>query len=244
MPIVSAFPQGTPIRVALRTADPVAAAVFYRGLFGWEIPPVPAGTAEPAVASLRGVAVAELGGAESAQRPAWIVFFSADDAGEAAAAAARAGGTILHDAGRLAVLADPAGAVFGVRERHGHSPLLRDEPGALEWVELASADPEASLAFYEDVLDVGVSEMRVAGEPYGLLDVGETSVAGVFRPGGRAEAHWIAYFSVADLDAAVVRATELGGTLEGEPASSAGVGRWAEVADPQGGRFGLLQPEA
>ena len=112
-----------------------------------------------------------------------------------------------------------------------------------DWLELVAADPAATYPFYERVLGLGVSEMRVGDEPYGLFDVGETSVAGAYRSEGEDQPHWLLYFNVADLDAAVVRATELGGTLRTEPQSAAGVGRWTEIVDPQGAVFGLLEPE-
>lgn len=72
---------------------------------------------------------------------------------------------------------------------------------------------------------------------------GEASVAGAYEPGGDVHPHWLVYFAVADLDAATVRLTELGGAVRGERASAPGVGRWVGAVDPFGGAFALLEPE-
>lgn len=52
--------------------------------------------------------------------------------------------------------------------------------------------------------------------------------------------HWMAYFAVADCDAAVARVVALGGSLVREPFDSP-YGRIALVAGPQGETFSVLQ---
>lgn len=251
MPIEDAFPQGTPAWVDLQSPDQPAAATYYRSLFGWDVSAPSAESGGFSLARTRGVPVAALGPLPSEDVPTmWTVYFSVDDLTAAAEAVTTAGGTVLLEPGepvagiRLAIVSDPAGAVFGLWQRKEQGdPWLRDEPGAVDWLELVAADPASTFPFYESVLGVGISEMRVGDEPYGLFDVGETSVAGAYRSDGAEPAHWLVYFNVADLDAAIVRATELGGTLRTEPLSAPGVGRWAEIVDPQGAGFALLEPE-
>ncbi|MBW8871536.1 MAG: VOC family protein [Leifsonia sp.] len=251
MPIEDAFPQGTPVWIDLQSADPPAAATYYRSLFDWEVSPPSADSGGFSLASGRGVPIAALGPLPSDDVPTtWTVYFSVDDLEAASTAATDAGGSVLLEPGepvpgiRLAIVADPAGAVFGLWQRkEPGDPWLRDEPGAVDWLELVASDPASTFPFYESVLGVGISEMRVGSEPYGLFDVGPTSVAGAYRSDGADPAHWLVYFNVADLDAAIVRATELGGTLRTEPLSAPGVGRWAEIVDPQGAGFALLEPE-
>jgi uncharacterized protein len=48
-------------------------------------------------------------------------------------------------------------------------------------------------------------------------------------------------FAVADCDAAVARARELGATITIEPMDTP-IGRFAAVIDPQGASFTLMQP--
>ena len=54
-------------------------------------------------------------------------------------------------------------------------------------------------------------------------------------------AHWIAYISVDDVDAAVAKASSLGGKVIEPPSDIPGVGRRARIADPQGAEICLLK---
>lgn len=249
MPIVSSFPPGSPIWVDLQAADQPAACAYYSELFDWEAPPASAETGGYSVASLRGVPVTAIGPCPpGVDRSVWTVYFAVADIADSAQAAIATGGTVLLPPGelvpgvQLAIVADPAGAAFGLWQKEQDTPWLRDEPGAVDWLELVEPGFEQSSAFYRAVLGVTLSEMRVAGTPYGLFDVGDTSVAGVWEAVD-GPARWQVYFTVADLDAAVARATERGGTLESPPVAVPPVGRWAGMADPQGAGFGLLEPE-
>ncbi|MGH1523282.1 VOC family protein [Leifsonia sp. L25] len=251
MPIVTDFPPGTPVWVDLQTSDPAAASSFYRSLFGWDVTEADPASGGYAIASLGGTPAAAIGPfPPGMERPVWTVYFAVADIDASAAAATEAGGAVLLPPGevmpgiRLAVVADPAGAVLGLWQRDQDSPWLRDEPGAVDWLELAAPDYEQTFPFYEAVLGVAVSEMRVNDEPYGLLDVGPANVAGATTAARGVPAHWLVYFGVADLDAAVLRLTELGGSVLEAPVAAAGVGRWAIVTDALGAGFGLLEPEA
>jgi len=185
MPIVSEFPPGTPVWADLQTSDRTAAAAFYRALFGWQIPDADPAHGGYAVAELGGTPVAAIGPfPPGMERPVWTVYFAVADLDASAAAATATGGAVLLAPGelmpgvRMAIVADPAGAVLGLWQRDQDSPWLRDEPGAVDWLELAAPDYESTFPFYEAVLGVAVSEMRVNDEPYGLLDVGPANVAG------------------------------------------------------------------
>lgn len=113
----------------LRTRDPVAARVFFGELFGFRFQEIPeAGDGADYRIMFRPGEEAPLGGiggmlGEEGE-PHWLVYFGAADTPAAAAAAERAGGTVLLPAfetpfGRQAVLADPGGAVFSVIETDG-----------------------------------------------------------------------------------------------------------------------------
>jgi predicted enzyme related to lactoylglutathione lyase len=253
MPIIHSFPQGTPIWVDLQSSDQPGAAAFYRQLFDWDVPPATAETGGYSVATMRGVPVTAIGPLPESfpegSRSVWTTYFTVDDVTAAADAATAAGGSVLLPPGELApgvqlsIVADPAGAVFGLWQKEKDSPWLREEPGAVDWLELVEAGCESSFDFYENVLGVGTSQMAMGDGVYSLFDVGETSVAGAIEPATGIQPHWLVYFNVADLDAAVVRLTELGGMLLGERGAAPGVGRWVSVADPFGGGFALLEPE-
>jgi predicted enzyme related to lactoylglutathione lyase len=56
--------------------------------------------------------------------------------------------------------------------------------------------------------------------------------------------HWMHYFCVADTDAAVTRATELGGSVSVPPFDLEHVGRVAVLDDPHGAYFSVItRPE-
>ena len=120
------YEPGVPCWIDILQRDPDAAMAFYAGLFGWEFAGPGAMPGDPPgryfVARLRGRDIAGIGSqpAGDASAPqAWSTYVSVASADEAALAAADAGGAVLVEpfdvlpAGRMAVLADPAGA--GVR---------------------------------------------------------------------------------------------------------------------------------
>lgn len=250
MTTIESFPPGTPIWVDLQSSDQPAAVAFYRAFFGWDAPDATAETGGYSIATLRGIPVTAIGPLPAGvERSVWTLYFAVADIDASAAAATAGGGAVLLPPGdlapgvRLAIVADPAGAVFGLWQREQDSPWLRDEPGAVDWLELVEHGVEGSFAFYVSVLGVSVSEMRVGDAPYGLFDVGTTSVAGATEAPEGTTAHWFVYFTVAELDEALERFAALGGTVLEQPTAAPGVGRWAIVADPQGGGFALLEPE-
>lgn len=253
MPIIDSFPQGTPIWVDLQSTDQAGAAAFYRRLFGWEVSPASADTGGYSMATLRGVPVTAIGPLPATfpegSTSVWTSYFAVDDIAASARAAEENGGSVLLPPGelapgvQLAIVADPAGAVLGLWQTEKDSTWLREEPGAVDWLELVENGCESSYPFYESVLGVGVSQLEMGGGVYTLFDVGESSAAGAFEPGGEVPPHWLVYFTVGDLDAATVRLTEFGGAVRGERASAPGVGRWVGAVDPFGGAFALLEPE-
>jgi len=115
---------GVPCWIDTSQPDPQAAVAFYGSLFGWDLedamPPNAGGNYF--MARLRGGDVAAISSvAEHAPpTPTWNTYVWVDSADDAAAKARAAGGTVIAepfdvmDAGRMAVLADPEGAVFCV----------------------------------------------------------------------------------------------------------------------------------
>jgi predicted enzyme related to lactoylglutathione lyase len=99
------------------------AATFYAGVFGWEVEKgTPPGTdTRYYMCRLRGSEVAAIGSPPPAgMPPTWTTYVWVDDADGVAASAVKAGGRLLVepwgglDGGRMAIVADRSGAVFGV----------------------------------------------------------------------------------------------------------------------------------
>lgn len=142
---------------------------------------------------------------------------------------------------RLAVFADPVGAVFAViasaPEAEARQPGL---PGGLHWAEVLSRDVEAARAFYPAVLGWepvtgpgGYTVFRRDGEPVaGLMAMPE-------RVPEAAPSHWFVSFAVSDLDLALATVADLGGVVDQPPLDLPDGGRFAVVDDPQGAVFGL-----
>jgi uncharacterized protein len=102
----------------LQAPDPGPAASFYSALFGWEVTEEE-GSEPPywQIHHLGRDGGGMVGG--EAGLAAWVVYFHVADTDETAAAVERSGGAVHFPpttvgVGRLAVLADPQGAAFGV----------------------------------------------------------------------------------------------------------------------------------
>jgi predicted enzyme related to lactoylglutathione lyase len=248
----TAWAAGTPCWVDLTVTDIPAAQAFYAELLGWECQ---AGTAETGGYSMclrNGRPVAGIGPKMGPQdTPAvWMTYLATDDADQTAAKIKAAGGQVIAepfdvmDVGRMAVAADPGGAVFGIWQARAHAGIgIANEPGALTWNENMSRAYDANMAFYRDVFGYDYGDMSADGFRYATLKVGGEDVGGIGELGpelpAEIPANWTAYFAVQDADGTVAKATELGGSLL-RPAWDTPYGRMAVVADDQGAAFAII----
>jgi len=148
------YEPGVPCWVATIQPDPEAAAAFYGELFGWDY----ADGGGFLIARLRGRDVAAVAplppGVDPPPPPDWIADIWIDSADDAAGKARSAGGTVLAEpfdgpAGRVTVIADPAGAVFAASERRLHKGAqLVNEPGTWSMTRLDTPDPDGAQSFY------------------------------------------------------------------------------------------------
>jgi uncharacterized protein len=257
---------GVPCWIDLTPPDPEAAVAFYGELFGWEFENVmPAD--DPAkyyVARLRGGDVAAIGSAPEGAPPAarWNTYVWVDDAAETAAKVRAAGGTVLMDpidagdAGRMAIFADPEGALFLVWQpgRHRGATVV-NEPGALNFNNLHSGDAESARAFYGAVFGWELIdgtfwalpaygdflEARNPGMREGMASMGaptrfEETVASLQPLSGDETPHWGITLGADDADAVAARAAELGGKVLVAPFDAPWV-RMTVLQDPQGATF-------
>jgi predicted enzyme related to lactoylglutathione lyase len=203
------------------------------------------------VTRLRGRDVAGIGTRPQGAPGGWNTYVEVAGADDAAAAAERAGGTVITPpvdappAGRLAVLADPAGATFAVWEpgdRKGAQ--LVNEPGAWAMSTLQTADPDAAAAFYGAVFGWTTEAFGpftmfrlpgyVGGEPAQPVS---REVIAVMAP-GEGPPSWRPDFWVADVDAAAAAASDNGGRALVAP-YDIGMSRMAVLADPGGATFSV-----
>ncbi len=255
MGLRESYAPGTFSWTDLGTTDPAAAAAFYGVLLGWEGEETPAGPAGSYWMMRRdGHDVAGMMAMPEAQQaagapPAWTSYVSVADADAAAARAAELGGAVVMppfdvlEAGRMALLQDPQGAVFAVWQARRHiGAALVNDPGAMTMNQLTTSDPQAAAEFYSGLF--GWSTSQVAPEPQaywsfhnaGVLNGGMMGLP----PGGPAPPHWLVYFTVADLDAAAAVIAAEGGEVI-VPATAVPAGRFLVARDPQGAHFALFE---
>lgn len=253
----TSYAPGTPCWVDLGTPDVEAAAGFYGGLFGWSIEESEASaqTGGYRRATLRGKPVAGVMPLmQEGQPPAWGAHVSVEDADATTARVREAGGSVLAepmdvlDLGRMAVFADPSGAVFGAWQPGDFvGAEVVNEANALVWNELNTRDVASAREFYSAVFGWSYDEREFETGVYVSLKVGDDTVGGILDITGRVPDevpdHWLAYFAVDDVDAVVARAAESGGEAVFGPQDLAEVGRIAVLQDPWGAVFALLHPQ-
>ncbi len=273
MPERDGYIPGVPCWIDTTQPDPEAAVTFYGRLFGWEfenlMPPGSGGAYF--VGRIRGGDVAAVS-AVPAGAPAtgtWNTYVWVDSADEAASKVAGTGGKVLTepfdvmDAGRMAVFADPEGAVFSVWQAGRHrGARVVNEHGSLNFNVLSTRDAQAAQAFYGSVfgwrtltLPGGFQAWTLPG--YGdylerddpglrqrVLELGGASgfedvVASIMpMPAGQQDEqpHWSVTFAVDDAGAVAEKAAELGGTVVMPPFDAPWV-RTTVIADPGGATF-------
>ncbi len=251
------YAHGVPCALAGAFPDPGAAARFYGELLGWEVEPE--GDAH-LLCRLRGREAAMIGMASDASAPEaalWITHIWVDDAGDTARSVSAAGGTVLAEpfdaagGSRVAVVADPQGAVFALLQAgEVRGAQVVNEPGAWAMSMLATSDPEAAKGFYGRVFGWETDEFEgfwlwrlpgyVGGEPTQPV---ARDVIGAMMPAEGRPPGWDVNFWVHDADETAARAAELGGEVVVPPFDGP-VTRDAVLADPQGGVFSVTTAPA
>jgi predicted enzyme related to lactoylglutathione lyase len=248
----TSYAPGTFCWTDLTTTDQAAAKEFYGGLFGWQAEDMPVGEdVHYSMMRLDGKDVAAIAPQPQQQRdagvpPSWNSYISVEDADSAVARATELGATAhapafdVLDAGRMAVLQDPQGAYFMVWQPRGHfGAALVNAPGALSWNELASPDIDASSRFYGGLFGWTFEEFPGMDGRYVTITNRGSSNGGIREPSPPdAPPHWLVYFGAEDIDAALARVVELGGTKLAGPIDI-GIAKIGVVQDPQGATFAL-----
>jgi uncharacterized protein len=273
MPERDGYIPGVPCWVDTSQPDPEAAVRFYSELFGWQFEDVmpPGSEGRYFSARIRGGDVAAVGSIpEGAPQVAtWNTYVWVDSADETAGRVRDAGGNVVMepfdvmDAGRMAVFADPEGAVFMVWQANEHrGARIVNEHGSLNFNVLNTRDVEGARAFYGAVFGWQTLEIpggflgwtlpgygdhlsrdnpdlrkNVAevGGPEGFEDV-VASIVPIPADQPDTPAHWGVTFAVDDADAIAKSAGELGGKVIVPPLDAPWV-RLTVIADPQGAIF-------
>jgi uncharacterized protein len=277
MPERDGYIPGVPCWVDTSQPDPEAAVTFYSRLFGWECEEMMSPEAEGRylMAKIRGGDVAAIGSLppNMPQRAVWNTYVSVANADDTAASVKDAGGAVMvgpfdvMDAGRMAVCADPEGAVFSIWQANRHfGAQIVNEHGTVNFNGLNTRDVDGAKAFYSAVFgwqtltlptgdalwtrpgygdelertNPGLRKMVAdVGGPPGFEDV-VAALKAIGPDHAEMPAHWDVTFGVDDADAAARAAVELGAKVLAGPIDVPWA-RMTVIEDPQGATFTASQ---
>jgi predicted enzyme related to lactoylglutathione lyase len=258
MPEYSTHTPGTFSWVELSTPDQNGAIAFYHALFGWDVNNQPMGPDELySMFTIRGKEVGAAFTMRNEERkasvpPHWNMYVTVANVDAAATRAAELGAKVfappfdVMDAGRMAVLQDPTGAVFQVWQSNKHiGAKILNENGALCWSELTTRDPQAAEAFYTQMFgwtaEHNAPSTQMAYTEFhnnGTRGIGMMRMPPNMPP--LVPSYWMPYFQVADCDASTEKVQTLGGALMVGPHDIPDTGRFSICRDPQGAMFALF----
>jgi hypothetical protein len=234
-----ATPNGFPIWYELMTRDPMKVAPFYRDAVGWTIPAE--GMTMPNGANYRwleredgghegGVLAFDPAMVEAGMQAMWATYFCVSDV-DAKVEQATGMGAVVHmpattipGAGRMAMLADPAGAMFYLitpeppagQEEATSDVFAENSVGRCAWNELNTDQAPEQVDFYTSLFDWEVTgAMEMPGDHiYKFLGCGGSAIGAIcsMKPEG-VPSHWLPYFRVADIDAAIKAVAAHGGKM-------------------------------
>ena len=249
------YAPGTPSWVELSYPDTEAAADFYGQLMSWSATEPREETGGYRMFQQDGKNIAGLAPhMQEGQPTAWATYISVTDADETAEKVKAAGGSVMiepmdvMDLGRMGFFVDPTGAAFGVWQPKAFAGAdLVNEPNSLCWNELLTRDAQTDKAFYPSVFGWAAGRPGFEGAPdsYTVWELDGHPVGGMMQMSeemfpAEVPAHWGVCFAVADCDATVAKARELGANVTVEPVDMP-IGRFAGLIDPQGASFTVMQ---
>jgi predicted enzyme related to lactoylglutathione lyase len=240
--------------IELATTDGPGAKKFYAELFGWEAQD---NAFSPdmvyTMLKLDGKDVGALyqKGEMTKQVPThWASYISVTSADEIAAKAKALNGTVVQEpfdvmeVGRMAVIADPTGAVFCIWQPKVHKGVgVKGETNSLCWNELLTNDTTKAIDFYTKLFG-WKTKTDSGATAYTEIMNGDEHIGGIMQiqpQMGPMPPNWGIYIAVADCDGTAQKATSLGGRQYVPPTDIPHVGRFAVLSDPQGAVFNIIK---
>ena len=238
----------------LITTDISGAMDFYREVVGWAAhdassPNLPYTVFTSGSVSVGGLMDLPAEARRMGATPRWMGYVAVVSADATADRIKRLGGAVYvpptdSNIGRVAVVADPQAANFGLVEGLKLVPPRAAKPAErvrVGWHELLADDWEKVFPFYGDIF--GWRKAVAESSPtaaFQLISAGGRTIGGMSnkRP-IEPVSYWLNYFNVDDLDAAADRVKRAGGQIMEGPLEVPG-GNWiARCRDCQGAAFAL-----
>ncbi|MGW1652638.1 VOC family protein [Streptomyces atratus] len=249
---MAVHPEGTPCWADAMFPDLDGAKSFYGDVLGWTFGESSSEFGDYTQAYADGKAVAAVVPPMPGQegQSAWCLYLASPDAAATAAKIRENGGETLMDPmevgefGTMLLARDPSGVVFGVWQAGSHEGFeSQGVPGAFCWAEVFTREPEKSDAFFCAVFPYSMVKMEDDAVDFRMFNLGDKTVMGRMKMGDEfppeVPPHMNVYFTVADCDAAVAKATERGAVLRFGPMTMP-FGRFAALTDPQGAAFSVI----
>jgi uncharacterized protein len=257
MPLVNQYRPGSFCWAELATSNAPAAKKFYTELFGWTVlDSQPVSGMTYSLLHLDGKEIAALYQLSENQQihktpSSWLPYVSVENVDRIVDQARTMGGLVLaeprdaHEAGRLAILQDPAGAKFAVwKANQNIGARLIDQVGTICWNELSTSDALLAGTFYSNLFGWGRQIQQMDKLEYTIL-VNEDEPAGgmyeIFPARESIPSHWLVYFAVEDCESSVDHATRMGARILTPPKEITEVGQFCVMNDPQGATFAVIR---
>lgn len=245
-------PAGTFCWFECGSRDSAKSKSFHAQLFGWKVVdmPMPGDMGTYTLLKVGDEDVAglyELSGPRFEGVPShWMTYIAVDNVDTTVGRAQELGAKVMAEpmdvpeAGRIAVLQDPTGAVIAIAhfDKHPGTSLK----GPFGWIELATRDTAGAQTFYTELFSW--TAKTDPKNQYTKFQVGGKSIAGMMEmtpQHGQAPAHWLPYVMVDSCDDTISNATELGATVYVPPMDIEKVGRFSVFADPAGAVLAVIQ---
>lgn len=232
----------------LATHDTEVASAFYCSMFGWsaevsDFEGKPYTVFKKDDCSIAGMTKLDDNSPEDAPSH-WGFYVSVDDVDATAARVEALGGKICSapqeagDEGRFAVLADPTGAFLSIfKGGDGMNPC---GIGTFCWNELSTTDTDVANTFYTNLFGWTSETSDMGDELYTEFKNSESSAGGMMNMHWEGQPSWLGYIHVANVDATVAKAKELGATICVEPSDIPSIGRFSVFTDPTGATIGVF----
>jgi predicted enzyme related to lactoylglutathione lyase len=250
MPNIDSHAPGSFCWIELATTDSATALDFYKTLFHWTI-------VENDMGEMGKYYIFQKNGRDAAAMyqmspdqagipPNWMSYVAVADADASVERARSLGANIVagpfdvNEHGRMAVIADPQGAMFSMWQAKKNPGVgVRDEANTLCWNELSARDVDAGKKFYPALFGWRMKE----SPEYTEWHLGEHAVGGMMLSHAPANvpSHWLPYFAVDDCDAAVATAQSRKGIVIVPAMDIPHVGRFAVLSDPEGATFAVIR---
>jgi predicted enzyme related to lactoylglutathione lyase len=115
-------------------------------------------------------------------------------------------------------------------------------PGTPCWLDLGSSDIEATAAYYTGLFGWTFESLGPEAQGYGLCRLDGKTVAAIGSLEEGARPAWMVYFQTHDANATTKTVEQVGGTVRAQPFDIGDQGRMAQLTDPAGGEFAVLEP--